>query len=232
MVAIVLVEPFDPVNVSAAARAMASFGAGPLILIDPVFDTDLLDPAIARGGTPILEAHETVHDLKQLKDRFDLLIGTSGKPSNGTHERTYLTSFELRERAIENAAIVFGRESDGLRLEELEACDLIVSIETLETQRALNLSHAVAVILAIMTRIDEPVQRRHPASRREDRDALIEAVARLYERVAHATGTQRFEGLETQQRVWKRVLARTDASEQEIRTLFGLITLFERSLED
>lgn len=230
MVAVILVEPYDPVNVSATARAMASFSAGPLIVVNPVFDIAYLDARISRGGTRIIDELEIVSSLAELKDRFDLLIATTGKPSAGTHLRTYLTPFELRERSLDRAAFVFGRESDGLRNEELELCDLIVSIETSEEQRALNLSHAVAVMLAITSRIDAPVQHRHPSSSRAEREALIERVEALYTQTTTALGTYREERLITQIRVWKRILARTDLSEQELRTLFGFITACEETI--
>lgn len=231
MPAVVLVEPFDPVNVAAIARVMASFRAGPLIIARPIFRPEHLDPAIARGGTPLLDALETVEDLSELRTRYDTLIATSGKPSSGSHTRSYLTPFELRERGIDDrCALVFGSESDGLRVSDIEACDLLVSIETDEAQRALNLSHAVAVILAITSRIDAPVQNRHPESTREARDALIASVEHLYTRVAHENDSYRNERLETHRTVWKRILARSDASRQEISTIFGLITQYEQAL--
>lgn len=235
MPAIVLVEPFDPVNVAAIARVMASFRAGPLIIARPIFDPKHLNQtniaAIARGGTPILDAIETVADLGELRSRYDTLIATSGKPSSGSHTRTYLTPFELRERGTEGSAIVFGSESDGLRVTDIDACDLVVSIETAPQQRALNLSHAVAAILAITQRIDEPVQKRHPQSTRDEKDALLETVTRLYTKSASENSAYRDERLETHLRVWKRVIARSDATKQEVRTLFGLLDQCERALK-
>ena len=229
MPAVVLVEPFDPVNVAAIARVMASFRAGPLIIVRPIFDLVHLDPAIARGGVGILDAIETASSLEALKERYTL-IATSGKPSSGSHVRTYMTSFELRERGTEGCAIVFGPESDGLRIADLDTCDLVVSIETAAEQRALNLSHAVAVMLAITSRIDEPVQKRHPPSDRASKDALIEAVERVYRISATRNNTYRDERLETQRRVWKRLIARSDASKQEIRTIMGFVTQCETIL--
>ena len=44
-------------------------------------------------------------------------------------------------------ALVFGRESTGLTNEELEKCDLAVSIPTNSKYPALNISHACAVLL-------------------------------------------------------------------------------------
>ena len=229
MPAVVLVEPFDPVNVAAIARVMASFRAGPLIIVRPIFDLVHLDPAIARGGVGILDSIETAPNLTSLAHRYTL-IATSGKPSSGSHTRTYLTPFELRERGVDGCAIVFGPESDGLRVADLNACDLVVSIETAAEQRALNLSHAVAVVLAITSRIDEPVQKRHPPSDRASKDALIDTVERIYRITATRNNTYRDERLETQRRVWKRVLARSDASKQEIRTIMGFVAQCETAL--
>ena len=232
MPAVILVEPFDPVNVAAIARVMASFGAGPLIIVRPLFGFEHLDPAIARGGTSLLDRIETATGLEPMRERYDVLIGTSGKPSSGSPTRTYLTPFELRARGTdERCALVFGPESDGLRVSDLNLCDLIVSIETRPEQRALNLSHAVAVILAIIQRIEDPVQMRHPPSVRANRDALLESIERLYRITAQANGTYRDDRLETQRRVWNRILARSDASHQEISALFGLITQFEQALK-
>jgi len=232
MPAVVLVEPFDPVNVAAICRVMASFEAGPLIIVRPVFDPVHIDPVIARGGVSILDTIETAQSLEELKERFTTLIATSGKPSSGSHTRSYLTPFELRERGVDKStAFVFGSESDGLRVSDLNTCDLIVSIETVAHQRALNLSHAVAVMLAITSRIDEPVQRRHPSSDRASKDALIRTMENVYQSTAQVRNTYRDERLETQRRVWKRVIARSDATRQEIRTIMGFLKQCESSLE-
>ena len=51
-------------------------------------------------------------------------------------------------RNEDHAALVFGREESGLTAEEVSACTHCCSIPTGELQPSLNLSHAVAVVLA------------------------------------------------------------------------------------
>lgn len=51
-------------------------------------------------------------------------------------------------RDEDHAALVFGREESGLTAEEVSACTHCCSIPTGELQPSLNLSHAVAVVLA------------------------------------------------------------------------------------
>lgn len=232
MVAVILVEPFEPLNVAAAARAMASFDAGPLVLVSPVFDMTALEPQVARGGTPLLDGLVLVSTLEEARERFDVLVATTGKESGPSHLRSYLTPFELAERGPWNdrCAFVFGRESDGLRNHELELCDLVVSIETSEAQRALNLSHAVAVVLAIAHGARDPVQRRHEPASRRAREALIDRALVVYERAAQPLGEYTADRAETQRAVWRHVLGKANATEQEVRTLFGFVDAAERAL--
>lgn len=232
MVAVILVEPFVPDNVAAAARAMASFDAGPLVLVAPVFDPGALDPAIARAGTPLLDRHVRLATLEEARERFDLLVATTGKESGPSHLRSYLTPFELAERGPygDRCAFVFGRERDGLRNEELELCDLVVSIETSAQQRALNLSHAVAVMLAIAGRAMSPAQRRHAPADRRTREALIDTVIEAYASATQLIGEASDERIATQRAVWRHLIGKANASEQEARTLFGYADAMIRAL--
>jgi hypothetical protein len=71
------------------------------------------------------------------------------------------SSMDTGHAPLPKLALVFGREESGLTADELEACTHLCSIPTGRKQPSMNLSHAVAVVLAQIyeacTRPEPPV---------------------------------------------------------------------------
>ncbi|AEV16000.1 RNA methyltransferase, TrmH family, group 1 [Thermus sp. CCB_US3_UF1] len=150
-VRIVLVEPQEPMNVGAVARAMKNFGLSQLYLVNPhprvgppwareaywlaVHAEDLLDRAQAVGS--LREALEGVH----------LVVATTGRPRE-LYPAPLVPAWEVPGRVLTVAgpvALVFGRETFGLTNEELDLAHLIGTIPTAPEQPSLNLAQAVVV---------------------------------------------------------------------------------------
>ncbi|MDW8357704.1 RNA methyltransferase [Thermus sp.] len=150
-VRIVLVEPQEPMNVGAVARAMKNFGLSQLYLVNPhprvgppwareaywlaVHAEDLLDRAQAVGS--LREALEGVH----------LVVATTGRPRE-LYPAPVVPAWEVPGRLLTVAgpvALVFGRETFGLTNEELDLAHLIGTIPTAPEQPSLNLAQAVVV---------------------------------------------------------------------------------------
>jgi len=148
-VRIVLVRPKDPRNVGAACRAMKCMGLHRLsIVVD-----GLLDPAQARVlahyATDVLDAAEVHTDLREAIGDAVLVAGTTRRRGRN---RKYFSVFpeQLARRIVSTrggtVAVLFGNEETGLTDEELELCNLAVSIPASPEFPSLNLSHAVQVI--------------------------------------------------------------------------------------
>ncbi|MEM3615414.1 MAG: TrmH family RNA methyltransferase, partial [Candidatus Methanomethylicia archaeon] len=86
-----------------------------------------------------------------VKDFVDFMVGTTSKSGHDYNvARMSITPKMLVESMKDvkgNIGLIFGRESIGLKNEELKLCDIIVTIPTSKMYPSLNLSHAVAIIL-------------------------------------------------------------------------------------
>ena len=146
---ITLVEPEGPFNIGSVARIMKNMGLSELALVKPVnFHSDDAYKA-AVGARDILE-HALVFDtIEQAVGDTNLVVGTTRRA--GKLRRIFCSVEELPERvfpAVEEgkAAILFGREKDGLTNRETDICNILVNIPASESFPSLNLSHAVAVV--------------------------------------------------------------------------------------
>lgn len=150
-VRVVLVEPRSEGNVGAVARAMRNFAVDDLVLVRPC---SLGDEARKRAmhGLPVLEAARTVEDFEDALADADLVVGTSGidTPSEKRFARISVSPKDLASRVAPVdgvVALAFGREDFGLYVEELERCDLLVTVPASAEYPILNVSHAAAIVL-------------------------------------------------------------------------------------
>lgn len=151
VVRIVLVEPKIEGNVGAVARAMRNFDVADLVLVRP---GPVGDEARRRAmhGASVLEAARTVEDLPAAVVDADLVVGTSEVETESEKKfaRIAISPKDLAARIARvggTVALLFGREDFGLLDEELQQCDLLVTIPASAGYPTLNLSHAVAIVL-------------------------------------------------------------------------------------
>jgi TrmH family RNA methyltransferase len=150
---LVLVGPRTPGNVGACARVAANFGCRDWVIVAPQcrwddWDAKKLATGIAReflDGARVLESvEEAVQDC-------EAAVGFSRR--QGKERRQTLSMSELAEIGSRGGpsgkiALVFGNEETGLSQEELKPCTLLCTIPTSDELGSMNLSHAVAVVLA------------------------------------------------------------------------------------
>ncbi len=148
---VVLVEPRNEGNVGAVARVMKNFGVEDLVLVKPC----PLGPEArkrAMHGAPILEKSTSVADFNEAVREVDLIVGTSGIETSSEKKfaRIAISSADLGTRMAASSArvaLVFGREDFGLFAEDVEKCDLLVTIPASSEYPILNISHAAAIVL-------------------------------------------------------------------------------------
>tara|TARA_B100000678_G_C18160011_1_gene482613 strand:- start:505 stop:1158 length:654 start_codon:yes stop_codon:yes gene_type:complete len=105
----------------------------------------------AKNAQTVLDGAKVVDTFEESVADCSLVVGTSGKREEGekTAKRHFLLPKELPNRLSGTegrVAIVFGPEGKGLLNEQLEMCDLLITIPTWEGYPILNLSHAVSII--------------------------------------------------------------------------------------
>ncbi|MCL2143288.1 MAG: RNA methyltransferase [Methanomassiliicoccaceae archaeon] len=156
-VRIVLVRPKFEGNVGAVARSMANFDLDELYLVDPCA---IGDEAYRRAkhGSHILKNAKTVGTMEEAVSGCFLTVGTSGIVTKGekNYARIPITAAEFAERMNgygENAAILFGPEDKGLAQDELEICDILITIPTSDSYPVLNISHAAAIVMYELSNI-------------------------------------------------------------------------------
>jgi len=98
----------------------------------------------------ILVKAKKIKNFNEIKEHVDFLVGTSAiTGGNKNFIRRPLSPVQLANavRSKDKIGLIFGREDYGLFNEELEKCDLLVTIPTNAQYPTLNLSHSVAIIL-------------------------------------------------------------------------------------
>ncbi len=147
---IILVGPEHDLNVGSVARIMKNFNFSNLFLVQPEAPIGFEAIKFAKHSNEILANSKKFNTLKEAIDSFDLVVGTSGVPNRFSKElKNSIISYQLFDSlsGYKNVAIVFGRESSGLKSDEIKLCDLVCFIPTSKKHQILNLSHAVGIIL-------------------------------------------------------------------------------------
>ena len=150
-IAVTLVEPQYPINVGHIARLMKNFGLKSLYFVKPNFDKAEATK-YSTHGNDILIAAKTV-TLSQLRKKFDVLIGTTAIQATSRLNilRESINAEQLakiiHDSSTKDFCILLGRESSGLNNEELELCNLVVTIDTKTNYRTMNVAHALAILL-------------------------------------------------------------------------------------
>jgi TrmH family RNA methyltransferase len=152
---IVLVEPRNPLNIGAAARAISNFGFRHLRLVNP-YEVAYREARSAVNATEILASAQEFPTVGDAIADCSLVIGTT---SLGHRELLHpLRRLEYggrvlrRQLASERVALLFGSEKFGLSNDDLTYCHWLVRIGTREEHASMNLGQAVAVCLYELSR--------------------------------------------------------------------------------
>ncbi len=105
----------------------------------------------ASHAQEILDTTRTFSSLEDALGEADISVGTTALKTSSIYKihRKSVTPRELAETLTGvngRAALVFGREGTGLRNNELDLCDLTLTIPASPKYPTLNISHAAAII--------------------------------------------------------------------------------------
>lgn len=222
---VVFIECESPGNVGFLARAMANFGLDNLVLINPC---ELKEEAYyqAMHAKTIVEksSQNTYNTLDEFlkKNEIDFVIGSTGTPGGSYNlSRIPIKPQELGESIDLNKkiAILFGREGNGLYNEEIDICDIIVSIPTDPNYPIMNISHASAIIFyeIFKNRNEFPVEGLEEATRLEKEYLLrdMEKIIKKLDIPEHKEKT----GLKS----FKNIINRAFITGRESHTLKGIL---------
>jgi len=231
MISVVLVRPETSNNVGFISRVMANFDVENLILIDPICD-HLDDEAlkISMHSKPILNGAyvKPYSYFKNIKSDFDLVVGTTSVlGSDYNIPRTPLTPREFFEKTDtnQNIALIFGNEGKGLSNDEIKKCDILISIPTSRKYAAMNISHAVSVVLyeyymiAGLQKINSHIKK----ATASERTVILDKIDFIIDNLDFTTQDKR----NTQRKAWKNIIEKSMMSKREAFAIIGLLKKLE-----
>jgi TrmH family RNA methyltransferase len=147
---VVLVEPSNPLNIGAAARAMSNFGFLQLRVVNP-YHVAFREARSAVGAASVLTYAEEYRSVADAIADCILVVGTTAVRHRELHHplRRLEAGGRLirKELATGRVALLFGTEKTGLSNDALSYCNWLMNIPTREQHISMNLGQAVAVCL-------------------------------------------------------------------------------------
>ena len=236
-VEVVLVSPRNPLNIGAAARAMANFGFHRLSIVAP-FAVNWCEAKSAVGAPDLLREAKVFSTLAEAVAHCTFVLGTGSldkrKPAQnilGLPEAAERVRIELavegqpHDAPETRLALLFGSEKHGLTADDLSWCHAIVVIDTAAEQPSMNLGQAVAVCLYEISRAPAPVAsllaNGQPSSAKPDSDQLDRLALLIEETMDRVNYTTR--GIRSANGEALRVLLRRlMPNEADLRRMMGL----------
>jgi len=235
---IVLVRPRNPLNIGAAARAMANFGLRELVAVDPFAPTWREARESAVGAGPVIESARAVPTLLDAVGDATTVLGTT------TGERRQLDRVPLslpqlapwlrRRKARGRAALLFGSEKTGLSNEDLGRCHALLRIPTSADCPSMNLGQAVAVCAYELARAGLLGVQTPPARSAPSDAADLEALEHVFERTAQmldAVGYLKPKGRNATLLKLRRLLMDLELTSSDVRILGGVVAQVQWKLE-
>jgi tRNA/rRNA methyltransferase len=223
-------------NVGAAARAMKNFGLKELVLIAPKFEWPN-DKAqmLASGSGDILDAATVYASAEDALAPYNLVLATTARGRDVVKE---IHTPEAGARRLRQAAgsgtrtaVLFGGERAGLTNEEMSLADAVITIPTAEFS-SLNLAQAVLLLgyewlksadatPAVRTRpsIAKPASRFELTGLFEHLERELDAAEFLFPPAKR----------ETMVRNIRAMIMRSGLTDQEVRTIRGMIVALVRN---
>ncbi len=224
---IIFVEPESQGNIGSVARVMKNFGFYNLILVNPI---EVGEEAykLAVHAEDILKSAIIVKTLEEALKYVDMSVATSVNTSGGVL-RNYAPIESLAKKISSdfNVGVVLGRESSGLRNEEVEMCDTMTTIPTDKRYPTMNVSHALSIILYEIFKTRCSIKT-DPLEGKEilEKELLIEDFKKILSHVE-----EREYRRDNALTVFKHVLSRGFNTQREIYTLKGIFRRIILKLE-
>ena len=235
---IVLVETQMGENIGAAARAMANFGLRELRLVKPRdgWPNEKARAAASRGDT-IIDEVRLFDSLEEAIADLELVFATTARPHDIAKEveSPAVAAHSLMQAAREGVAtgLVFGREKWGLTSDEVGLCDRIVTIPVDPVFASLNIAQAVLVNAYEWRRqvVGDPSwtpfeeKERSPQATKGDVLAFFDHLEGALDQVEFFRPESKRQHMV---RNLRQIFQKARLSEQEVRTLRGVIAALER----
>ncbi len=185
----VLVEPKEPGNIGASARAIKNMGFSNLRLVSP---PEITDEArwLACNALDVLNHAESYENVRDAVKDMSIVVGTTARKGK---RRGLIMPIEEGARrftgdaAGNKVAVLFGRESRGLFNTEVEECGFLMTIPTSRQQPSLNLAQAVMITAYEISKAGWDLQAENSGKKQGNHERLKlvthEDITGLYDRM-------------------------------------------------
>jgi TrmH family RNA methyltransferase len=222
---VTMVSTRNPLNLGAAARAMANFGFANLRVVAP-YDVAFREARSAVGAAPLLRSAEEFASVEDAAADSTLVVGTT---SVGHRELQHpLRRLEYGARLIRRrletsrVTLLFGSEKFGLSNSDLSHCHWLMRIPTVDRNLSMNLGQAVALCLYELARdpkaVEVRTEKKHPATAGE-----IEQITVLLLDLLHRSGYIQSLTEESAEQKVRRLVRRLNVGLRDAPVLLGML---------
>jgi tRNA/rRNA methyltransferase len=228
---VVLVEPQLAENVGTTARAMANFGLSRLRIVNPREDPlSARARAAASGADLVLDRAERFDTLEQAIGDCTLVFAATAREHDQAKPvvSAEQAAAEMAPRigTGETVAVVFGRERNGLENDEVGLADRILTLPVNPAFASLNLAQAVLIVAYEWFKhtnagaLPFEMPRKSPPAPKQQLLAFFADLERELEKVEFFRPAEKRETMTINVR---NIFLRMNATQQDIRTLHGVI---------
>ena len=229
---VILVEPQLGENIGAAARAMANFGLGRLRLVKP--REAWPNPQarkMASGADRILDEAVLYDTVEAAIADCTLVLATTARQHD--QAKPVVDAAQAAQAAAvpvaagETVGILFGRERTGLENQEVALADKIVTLPVNPAFASLNLAQAVIIVAyewfkhATAGALPFTTPERSPPASKQQLQTFFSALERELEKVEFFRPPDK---RDTMQINLRNIFTRMSPTQQDIRTLHGVVT--------
>lgn len=234
--AIILVEPQLGENIGTSARAMANFGLLDLRLVDPREGWPNQKAQVAASGADhVLDCVRVFPSVEAaIADLSFVYAATARSRELAKDVAGPRQAAATLQRLADTSGVLFGRERSGLTNDQVALADEILTLPVDQRFSSLNIAQAVLIVayewrLAVLGKEEAGLPFAGPAA--EDL-ASKDEMLRLFEHFEDALDAAGFfrppEKKPHMVRALRTLLHRARLSEQEVRTLRGVVAALER----
>lgn len=214
---------------------MKNFGFNEMILLDSCEITSETYQFAVKAEDLVKKAkkYQDLGEMLTVED-CNYLIGTTARIGGSKNpKRNAVPSVRLRSYPFPSTGkigVLFGPEQAGLENEEIQMCDLIVTIPTAEGYPSLNLSHAVGIIayeLSLRTESGRALP--YEPSKKKEREVLVTFWRKLIEEVYEGKPRGK---IEIYKEIMENLAGRSFLTRRETHSLIGITKEIRRKIKN
>jgi TrmH family RNA methyltransferase len=222
---VVLVRPQKASNLGSAARVARNFGLRSLSVVEPGVLPDEESARLATGADGVLASIRRFPTLEAAVAEFPVVVTTSSFRGRGRGrflELRDLPAFLGEAGEAATVAFVFGPERSGLTEEELARASACLRLPTAGDFPTMNLSHAVAVVLAVASGFRHEASPNGPDAEPWAPAGEVDSAIEHWDRALEAIDFFDTGHRERSLRDWRRLIAGRPLTTREVAILRGV----------